>query len=120
GKTVAIGELADYQVQNLEVVEGAYRFDLKTPDVVIQDLTFNLPGRHNVLNAAMAFGMAKLAGADVDKLKLALADFKGVERRFTYRIKTDSRILIDDYAHHPAELAALNQVVKEMYLGIKN
>lgn len=120
GKTVAIGESADYQVQNLEVVEGAYRFDLKTPDVVIQDLTFNLPGRHNVLNAAMAFGMAKLAGADVDKLKLALADFKGVERRFTYRIKTDSRILIDDYAHHPAELAALNQAVKEMYPGIKN
>lgn len=115
GKTVAIEETADYEVQNLKVVDGLYQFDLKTPETVVEDITFNLPGRHNVLNAVMAFGMARLAGASTESLVAGLRSFKGVNRRFTYKIKTDSLVLIDDYAHHPTELAALHQAVTEMY-----
>lgn len=115
GKTVAIGEPADYEVNNLRVMDGSYHFDLKTPEGLVEDLVFHLPGRHNVLNAVMAFGMAQLAGISPSELRKALDTFKGVDRRFTYKIKTENLILIDDYAHHPVELAALHQAVEEMY-----
>lgn len=115
GKTVAIEKTADYQVQNLRVVDGIYRFDLKTPETVVENVTFNLPGRHNIVNAVMAFGMSRLAGAPIESLVTGLASFKGVDRRFTYKIRTASLVLIDDYAHHPTELAALHQAVAEMY-----
>lgn len=115
GKTVAIEKTADYEVQNLRVVDGIYRFDLKTPETIVEDITFNLPGRHNIVNAVMAFGMSRLAGAPIESLVTGLASFKGVDRRFTYKIRTASLVLIDDYAHHPTELAALHQAVAEMY-----
>lgn len=115
GKTVAIEKTADYEVQNLRVVDGIYRFDLKTPETLVEDISFNLPGRHNIVNAVMAFGMSRLAGAPIESLVTGLASFKGVDRRFTYKIRTASLVLIDDYAHHPTELAALHQAVAEMY-----
>lgn len=115
GKSVAIEKTADYEVQNLRVVDGIYRFDLKTPETLVEDITFNLPGRHNIVNAVMAFGMSRLAGAPIESLVTGLASFKGVDRRFTYKIRTASLVLIDDYAHHPTELAALHQAVAEMY-----
>lgn len=115
GKTVAIDEPADYEVRNLKVIEGVYQFDLKTPENIIENLRCNLPGRHNVLNSVMAFAMASIAGAPSEKLAKALENFEGVNRRFTYKIKTDDLILIDDYAHHPTELKALHQAVEEMY-----
>ena len=115
GKTVAIEKTADYEVRNLRVVDGIYRFDLKTPETIVEDITFNLPGRHNIVNAVMAFGMSRLAGAPIESLVTGLASFKGVDRRFTYKIRTASLVLIDDYAHHPTELAALHQAVAEMY-----
>lgn len=115
GMTVAVQETADYEAQNVRVKDGAYLFDLKTPNEVIKDLTFNLPGHHNLTNAIMAMGMALLAGASVSCLKNAIASFKGVKRRFSYKIKTDKLVLIDDYAHHPTEIDALHQAVEEMY-----
>lgn len=115
GMTVAVQETADYEAQNVRVKDGTYLFDLKTPNEVIKDLTFNLPGHHNLTNAIMAMGMALLAGASVSCLKNAIASFKGVKRRFSYKIKTDKLVLIDDYAHHPTEIDALHQAVEEMY-----
>lgn len=115
GKTVAIEENADYEVRNLRIGDGSYHFNLKTPEELVENLEFHLPGRHNILNAVMAFGMARLAGVSVENLRKALQTFKGVDRRFTYKIKTEDLILIDDYAHHPVELAALHQAVDEMY-----
>ena len=59
--------------------------------------------------------MAILAGSPTDCLPRALASFKGVDRRFSYRIRHDDLVLIDDYAHHPTEIDALFQAVSEMY-----
>src|SRR5690554_7491710 len=84
GMTVAIEKKADYQAQNVRIENGVYVFDLKTPSEFFTDLTFALPGRHNLTNAIMAWGMAMLAGAPTDKLADALSTFKGVKRRFTY------------------------------------
>ncbi|HPE83076.1 MAG TPA: UDP-N-acetylmuramate--L-alanine ligase [Aequorivita sp.] len=115
GMTVAVEEPSDYEAQNVKVKDGAYIFNLKTPNGTLEDLTFSLPGRHNLTNAIMALGMAILAGSPTDRLPKALATFKGVKRRFSYKIKTESLVLIDDYAHHPTEIDALFQAVDEMY-----
>jgi UDP-N-acetylmuramate--alanine ligase len=115
GMTVAVEEPADYEAQNVKIENGAYIFDLKTPIGKLENLTFQLPGHHNLTNAIMALGMAILAGSPTDCLSKALANFKGVKRRFSYKIKTDNLVLIDDYAHHPTEIDALYQAVAEMY-----
>lgn len=115
GKTVSVDGVADYTAENIRIEENSYVFDLKTPNHRIQNLIFHLPGHHNLINAVMALGMAILAGAPLDALSNALESFKGVKRRFTYKIKTDKLVLIDDYAHHPTEINALFQAVSEMY-----
>jgi UDP-N-acetylmuramate--alanine ligase len=115
GQTVAVGEAADYEAQNIRIENGSYVFDLKTPKELIKNLVFHLPGHHNLHNAVTALGMAILSGTPTPGLSKALQTFKGVRRRFSYRIKTERQILIDDYAHHPTEINALYQAVREMY-----
>lgn len=115
GKTVAVGEEGDYAAQNIRIENGMYVFDLKTPEHYLQDLKFLLPGHHNLQNAVTALGMAILAGTPLPSLPKALFSFQGVRRRFSYRIRTENRVVIDDYAHHPTELDALFQAVSEMY-----
>ncbi|SRX54644.1 UDP-N-acetylmuramate--L-alanine ligase [Aequorivita sp. CIP111184] len=115
GITVGVEEPADYEAQNVKIKDGSYLFDLKTPNGTLENLTFHLPGHHNLTNAIMALGMAILAGSPTDCLSKALATFKGVKRRFSYKIKSENLVLIDDYAHHPTEIDALFQAVDEMY-----
>ena len=115
GKTVDIDREADYSAQNIRIENGMYVFDLKTPEHTLKDLKFLLPGHHNLQNAVTALGMAILAGTPLPSLPKALYSFQGVRRRFSYRIKSDERVVIDDYAHHPTELDALHQAVSEMY-----
>ena len=115
GLTYGIEDNADFSAQNVCIENGVYVFDVKTPDAIHKNVSFNLPGRHNLSNALVAFVMALEYGCDVEKLKKALLDFKGVQRRFSYQIKTDNLVYIDDYAHHPEELNAVHQAVREMY-----
>ena len=82
---------------------------------LIENLAFHLPGTHNLSNAVAALAMALEFGCDAEALKTALNVYKGVKRRFTYQIKTDDFVFIDDYAHHPVEINAVHQAVREMY-----
>lgn len=115
GQTVAIEEDADFEAQNVRIENGTYVFDLKTPKETIKNLQFIIPGHHNLHNAVTALGMAISAGTPTPGLPKALLSFKGVQRRFSYKIKTEDLVLIDDYAHHPTEIDALFQAVSEMY-----
>jgi len=115
GKTIGIEDDADYSAQNIKVKNGTYHFDLITPTTIIEGLKFSLPGKHNLLNAITALAIAIHFGSPTNELARALYSFKGVKRRFTYRLKSEARILIDDYAHHPAEIAAVHQAVREMH-----
>ena len=67
----------------------------------------------------MAIAMANLFGTPTEAIAKALASFKGIKRRFSYQIKTESKVYIDDYAHHPTEINAVNQAVRELYPGQK-
>jgi len=115
GVTYGVEEDADYSVQDIEIIDGTYNFSIKTPREVLSNIKFNLPGQHNLNNALVAFAMAYDYGFEVSKLIEGLGSFKGVERRFTYQIKTDDLVYIDDYAHHPTEIDAVYQAVTEMY-----
>ncbi|GAA4238146.1 UDP-N-acetylmuramate--L-alanine ligase [Postechiella marina] len=115
GITYGIEDNADYSVQNIKIIDGVYVFDVKTPKAVLKDVQFSLPGRHNLSNALIALAMAVEYGCDTNALIKALASYKGVKRRFSYQIKTDDLVFIDDYAHHPEEINAVHQAVREMY-----
>jgi len=115
GITYGVNEEADYAALNLRVEKGAYQFDLQTPTDLIENIIFHLPGTHNVANAVAAMAMALEFGCAKDVLKSALESYKGVKRRFTYQIKTEEFVFIDDYAHHPIEINAVHQAVREMY-----
>ena len=115
GITYGIDDDADYCITNLKIENGSYIFDLVTPEVTLVNVKFNKPGRHNLLNGLVAFAMALHTGVSADKLANALATFKGVQRRFSYKIKTENFIFIDDYAHHPTEINAVYDAVAEMH-----
>ena len=106
---------ASYSAQNIKIVNGDYVFDVVTPKGNIQDVVFSLPGRHNVMNAMAALTMANLYGVHLEEIKESLATFRGVERRFSYKIKANDFVLIDDYAHHPTEIKAVANSINEMY-----
>ena len=115
GITYGIEDESDYSVQNIKIKNGTYVFDVKTPTTVLENLKFNLPGRHNLSNALIALAMAVEYGCPHQQLAEALASYKGVKRRFTYHIKTDHFVFIDDYAHHPEEINAVYNAIREMY-----
>ena len=115
GITYGIEDDADYTAQNITIENGGYVFDLKTPKTRLTGLRFYLPGRHNLSNALIAMAMAIDYGCNHQELRQALATYAGVKRRFTYHIKTDNLVFIDDYAHHPKEINAVYNAVREMY-----
>ena len=115
GLTIAINQDATYKAFNIRVENSAYVFDVQTPSKIITDIYFALPGHHNLSNALMALAMANSYGIDSGKIKKALATFCGIQRRFSYQIKSDKMVYIDDYAHHPTEINAVHQAVRELY-----
>lgn len=115
GLTVGINEEATFKAFNIRIENGYYVFDVAAPNETIINLKFGLPGRHNLMNALMALAMVKTYGTPTESIARALASFKGIQRRFSYQIKTDNLVYIDDYAHHPTEINAVHQAVRELY-----
>ncbi len=115
GITYGIEEDADYDARNINIQHGTYFFDVKTPSEIIKNIELNLPGKHNVLNTVVALAMAHKYGVSLPAIAKSLKTFKGIKRRFNFKIKTDRLVLIDDYAHHPTEINALAEAVRELY-----
>jgi len=115
GNTIAVNVGADYVAQNIRIANGFYVFDVKTATELIENVKFGLPGHHNLTNALLAFAMAKSYGVENEKISNALTTFKGVRRRFSFQIRTEKLVYIDDYAHHPTEINAVHQAVRELY-----
>lgn len=110
---------AVYSAENISVQDGHYHFDLRIRDRIIEGMSCGLPGIHNVENAVAALGVCDQLGLDVNQLKEALRQFRGVMRRFDVHIKRDDLVYIDDYAHHPEEIKVLLRSVRELYPGKK-
>lgn len=115
GSKVALKEEADYYAKNIRIYSGKYLFDLHTPNGDLTNLRFDMPGEHNLMNAVIALTMALKVGVSGELLSTALPRFRGVDRRFSYRYRTEEKVIIEDYAHHPVELAALYKAARTMY-----
>lgn len=112
--TYGVESGADYDAINIEIVNGFYHFDVKTPDGILKGFELRLPGHHNVENATAAIAVAHYLNIDTDKIIKAIISFKGVKRRFN-RWDFGDKIYIDDYAHHPTELDAVTHALKQMF-----
>ena len=108
---------AQVYAENIRVVNGSYHFDVTGSSFSIQHLVLSMGGLHNIENAVAAITVAHQLGISADAIRNALADFKGVKRRFEYKIREEGQVLIDDYAHHPEELRALITGVKSIFPG---
>jgi UDP-N-acetylmuramate--alanine ligase len=100
-------ERANVHAVNIVIKDGSYHFDVLLPDDVIEGLTLNMGGMHNVENAVAAVGVAASLGIEPSAIRSSLESFRGVKRRFEYIVKRQAFAYIDDYAHHPEELKAL-------------
>jgi len=112
-------ESADVFAFNIKIINGSYQFDVKIKDTLIKEVVLNMGGMHNIENAVAAIAVAEHLKIEAGKIKQAVADFKGVKRRFEYIVKTGETVMIDDYAHHPEELRALISGAKKMFSNKK-
>ncbi|MCM5661471.1 UDP-N-acetylmuramate--L-alanine ligase [Galbibacter mesophilus] len=115
GITYGIEDDSDYTIQNIKITNSTYLFNVVTPTETIEGVTFNKPGKHNLLNALAALAMAATLGTPLSRLAEALASFKGIKRRFSYQINQENLVYIDDYAHHPTEIDAVYEAVKSAH-----
>ena len=120
-------ESADAYAGNITLTNGGYRFDVMLKDDKLEGLELHMGGMHNVENAVAAVTVAHLLEIDHQKIRTAIASFKGIRRRFEYIIPPSALpvegragvIFIDDYAHHPEELKALISGAKTLFSGQK-
>ena len=108
---------ADYYAINVRNYNGNLFFDLRTPDGVLYDLELDGAPLVNVENAVVASAVALSCGVDQFQLRSGLKSFAGVRRRFDYRIREKNIVYIDDYAHHPNEIASTIEAVRYLYPG---
>lgn len=105
----------DFHAENIKIGNGEIRFDFVTPNETIKNFQLGVPVKINIENSVGSMALAYLNGATADELRHATATFQGAKRRFDFLLKTDGLVMIDDYAHHPEELAASITSVKELY-----
>jgi UDP-N-acetylmuramate--alanine ligase len=113
--TYSLKDRCDYYSTDLTVDAGQYLFNLISPSGKLTDLRFGMPGMHNMENAVAAFAAADQLGLSEEEIRNGLATYQGVKRRFEVHILSDDLVYIDDYAHHPIEIAACVSSVKELF-----
>lgn len=122
----AVGEAADFSAQNVRIGGGTILFDfVVAPGVLPQypqgctfaDMEPGVPVPVNVDNAVAALAVCLMCGCGGDELRRGLKSFGGARRRFDFYVRTDSFVLMDDYAHHPDEIKASLHSVRELFAG---
>jgi UDP-N-acetylmuramate--alanine ligase len=117
--TYGFNAQADVRAINLRYEAGVAHFDvhLQAEDKVIEGCSLPMPGDHNVSNALSAVAVARHLGMKGDEIRAALAAFGGVNRRFTRVGEVDGVTIIDDYGHHPVEIAAVLRAARQATTG---
>ncbi len=117
--TFGFNAQADVRAQNLSYENGVAHFDiaLQAEGTVIEGCTLPMPGNHNVSNALSAVAVARHLGMKRDEIREALAGFTGVNRRFTKVGEVGGVTIIDDYGHHPVEIAAVLKAARQATKG---
>lgn len=105
----------DFHAENIRIGNGEIFIDFVTPDVRINNIQLGVPVSINIENGVAAMALALLNGATPEEIKQGMASFRGVDRRFDFKIKTDRIVFLSDYAHHPSEIKQSILSMRELY-----
>ncbi len=109
----------DYHASEIRIGNGEIIFDFVYPSGVVENVKLGVPVSINIDNAVAAMALAQLCGATDEELRAGMESFRGVDRRFDFKIKNDRIVFLSDYAHHPNEIEQSIKSVKELYEGKK-
>ena len=105
----------DFHAENIRIGGGEVVFDFVSPISNIQDVKLGVPISINIDNGIAAMAMAQLNGVSNEEIKRGMESFRGVDRRFDFKVKTDKMVFLSDYAHHPNEINQSVKSVRELY-----
>ena len=105
----------DFHAENIRIGNGEIFIDFVAPDTRINDIQLGVPVSINIENGVAAMALAHLNGATDEEIKRGMASFRGVDRRFDFKIKNDKVVFLSDYAHHPAEIAQSVKSIRDLY-----
>lgn len=105
----------DFHAENIRIGHGEILFDYVSPLGNIRDIRLGVPVYVNIENGIAAMALAQIAGATADEIRAAMPGFKGVDRRFDFKLKNDRIVFLSDYAHHPAEIRQSIQSIRMLY-----
>ncbi len=109
----------DFHAENIVIENGEISFDFVSPIENVKGIQLGQPIPINIENGIAAMAMAQLAGCTADELRNGMKTFKGVDRRFDFKIKTDKLVFLSDYAHHPKEIYQSAKSIRELYRNRK-
>ncbi|KAA6350453.1 UDP-N-acetylmuramate--L-alanine ligase [termite gut metagenome] len=109
----------DFHAENIRVGNGEIFFDFVVFDTRITDIQLGVPVNINIENGVAAMALAYLNGVSAEEIKRGMASFRGVDRRFDFKVKNDKMVFLSDYAHHPSEIRQCLLSVRELYAGKK-
>ena len=109
----------DYHADNIRIGGGEIVIDFVHPEGVVKDIHLGVPLSVNIDNGVAAMAMARLAGVADEELRRGMESFRGVERRFDFKLKSEAKVYLSDYAHHPAEIRQSALSIRELYAGRK-
>lgn len=109
----------DFHAENIVIDNGNITFDFVSPLESIKNIQLGQPVPINIENGVAAMAMAQLNGCTADELKYGMKTYRGVDRRFDFKIKTDKMVFLSDYAHHPKEIYQSAKSIRELYKNRK-
>ena len=112
-------EEGDFHAENVRIGGGEIYFDFVSPFGNIQDIQLGVPVAINIENGIAAMALAQLSGVTNDEIKAGMASFRGVDRRFDFKIKNDKVVYLSDYAHHPEEIKQSILSMRALYADKK-
>jgi UDP-N-acetylmuramate--alanine ligase len=105
----------DFHAENIRIGGGEIVFDFVSPKGVIKDINLGVPVSINIENGVAAMALAQLNGVTDEEIRSGMASFRGVDRRFDFKVKNDRVVFLSDYAHHPAEIRQSALSIRELY-----
>jgi UDP-N-acetylmuramate--alanine ligase len=105
----------DFHAENIRIENDEISFDLNSPIENVTGIELGQPVPINIENGIAAMAMAQLNGCTADELRYGMKTYRGVDRRFDFRIRNDKHVLLSDYAHHPKEIFESARSMREVY-----
>ena len=109
----------DFHAENIVIDNGEIKFDFISPIENVKNVELGQPVPINIENGVAAMAMAQLNGCNAEELKYGMKTYRGVDRRFDFKIKNDRHVLLSDYAHHPKEIYQSAKSIRQLYKNRK-